>query len=70
MPPSFSTQSTQSTQIKPFGNGLGNGTIINTRITCETSTPHQPSAPLSSSMCATGGFGSGVNIGAAMIRPM
>ena len=65
MPPSFSTQ---STHIKPFSNCSG---IVNTRITCET--PKQPSTPLStssSSMYATGGYSSGVNMGAGMIRPM
>ena len=69
MPPSFSTQ---STQIKPFSNCSG---IVNTRITCET--PKQPSTPSSSSsssssssMYATGGYSSGVNMGAGMIRPM
>lgn len=63
MQPSFSTQCTQSTHIRPFGNGTG---TINTRVMCET--PQQPSAP--NSMQALPGFGSGVNIGAAMIRPM
>lgn len=60
MQPSFSKQ---STQIKPFGNG--NGTV-NTRIICET--PQQPSRPLS--ICATGVFSSGANMGAGMIRPL
>lgn len=58
MQPSFSTH---STRIRPFGSGT-----INTRATCET--PQQPSTP--NSMQALPGFGSGVNIGAAMIRPM
>ena len=62
MQPSFSTQCTQCTQIRPFGGGNA------TRVTCET--PQQPSTTLSSSMCATGGFGSGVNNTAGMIRPM
>ena len=65
MQPSFSTQCTQSTHIRPFGSGTG---TINTRVMCET--PQQPSTTLSSSMCATGGFGSGVNNTAGMIRPM
>lgn len=60
MQPSFSTQ---STHIRPFGNGNRNE---RTGATCET--PQQPSAPIS--MQALPGFGSGVNIGAAMIRPM
>jgi hypothetical protein len=60
MQPSFSTQCTQSTHIRPFGNGNA------TRVMCET--PQQPSTP--NSMQALPGFGSGVNIGAAMIRPM
>ena len=58
MQPSFSKQ---STQIKPFGNGT-----VNTRNTCET--PQQPSRPLS--ICATGVFSSGANMGAGMIRPL
>ena len=62
MQPSFSTQSTQCTQIKPFGGGNA------TRVTCETSMPQQPSAP--NSMRALPGFGSGVNNMAGMIRPM
>jgi hypothetical protein len=62
MQPSFSTQ---STHIRPFGNGNRNE---RTRATCVTPTPQQPSTPLS--MRALPGFGSGVNIGAAMIRPM
>jgi hypothetical protein len=62
MQPSFSTQ---STHIRPFGNGNRNE---RTGATCETPTPQQPSTPLS--MQALPGFGSGVNIGAAMIRPM
>ena len=57
MQPSFSTQ---STQIRPFGNS--NGTVN----TCET--PQQPSRPLS--ICATGVFSSGANIGVGMIRPL
>ena len=64
MQPSFSKQ---STQIKPFGNGNGNGNgTVNTRNTCET--PQQPSRPLS--ICATGVFSSGANIGVGMIRPL
>ena len=59
MQPSFSTQ------IKPFGNGNSNGNV-NTRIICET--PQQPSRPLS--ICATGVFNSGANMGAGMIRPL
>ena len=61
MQPSFSTQ---STQIRPFGNSNSNsnGTVN----TCET--PQQPSRPLS--ICATGVFNSGANIGAGMIRPL
>jgi hypothetical protein len=62
MQPSFSTQ---CTHIRPFGNGTG---TINTRVTCETSTQQQPSAP--NSMRALPGFGSGVNNTAGMIRPM
>jgi hypothetical protein len=62
MQPSFSTQ---CTHIRPFGNGNHNE---RTRATCVTLTPQQPSAP--NSMRALPGFGSGVNIGAAMIRPM
>ena len=62
MQPSFSTQCTQCTQIRPFGGGNA------TRVTCETSTQRQPSAP--NSMRALPGFGSGVNNTAGMIRPM
>ena len=65
MQPSFSKQ---STQIRPFGSGTGT-TNTRTRIMCESSPPppppQQPSAPLSSSMCATG-----VNNTVRMIRPM
>jgi len=63
MQPSFSTQ---STHIRPFGNGNRNE---RTRATCVTPTPQQPSTPLmlSSSMCATGGFNS---VSTGMIRPM
>ena len=70
MQPSFSTLSTHSTQIRPFGSGTGT-TNTRTRIMCESSPPppppppQQPSAPLSSSMCATG-----VNNTVRMIRPM
>ena len=64
MQPSFSTLSTHSTQIRPFGSGTGT-TNTRTRIMCESSSPQQPSAPLSSSMCATG-----VNNTVRMIRPM
>lgn len=60
MQPSFSTQCTHSTQIRPFGNG--------NRVTCETSMPQQPVAP--NSMRALPGFGSGVNNMAGLIRPM
>jgi hypothetical protein len=60
-----SSFSTQSTHIRPFGNGNRNE---RTRATCVTPTPQQPSTPLlSSSMCATGVFNS---VSTGMIRPM
>jgi hypothetical protein len=63
MPPSSPIPCTYSRNVRPFGNGNER-----TGATCETPTPQQPSTPLS--MRALPGFGSGVNIGAAMIRPM
>ena len=62
MLPSFSTQCTQSTQIKPFGNC---GSTINNRITHET-----PQQPRTSSWSSSSMYVTGVNNSAGMIRPM